>query len=117
MRRDIGSSLRISLQWRVTTYDDWHCNSDCTQAVQRVQTWQKGANLAEGRKPGRRVQTWQKGANLAEGCKPGRKWVSPLHLCTFYPSSDASRRSHMKSFPSLQRALAAVLAVALVGAV
>src|SRR6516162_49868 len=38
-----------------------------------MQAWQKGANLAEGCKPGRRVQTWQKGANLAEGCRPGRR--------------------------------------------
>src|SRR6516162_3277060 len=45
--------------------------------------WQKGANLAEGCKPGRRVQTWQKGANLAEGRKRCKKWVSPLHPCTF----------------------------------
>src|SRR5256886_9335241 len=59
------------------------------QLRKRVQTWQKGANLAEGCKPGRRVQTWQKGANLAEGCKPGRKVqkvqkvgipLAPLHL-------------------------------------
>src|SRR5205814_1843608 len=33
-----------------------------------------------------RVQTWQKGANLAEGYKRCEKWVFPLHLCTF-PSS------------------------------
>src|SRR5438552_7827365 len=58
----------------------------------RVQTWQKGANLAE---PDRRVQTWQKGANLAEGCKPGRRvqtWQkgaegaeSGYPPCTFAP--------------------------------
>src|SRR6516164_3121888 len=39
--------------------------------------------LAEGCNPGRRVQSWQKGAILAEGCKRCKKWVSPLHPCTF----------------------------------
>src|SRR6516164_8510602 len=38
---------------------------------------------AEGCKPGRRMQTWQKGANLAIGCTRCKKWVSPLHPCTF----------------------------------
>src|SRR2546421_3307221 len=67
------------------------------QLRRRVQTWQKGANLAEGCKPGRRVQTWQKGANLAEGCKPGRRvqtWQkgakdakSGYPPCTFAPSA------------------------------
>jgi len=45
---------------------------------------------AEGCKPGRRVQTWQKGANLAEGCKRCKKSVSRLHFCTFTQAEDES---------------------------
>src|SRR5437868_357982 len=39
--------------------------------------WIPAPLAAEGCKPGRRVQTWQKGANLAEPCRKCRKWVSP----------------------------------------
>src|SRR5438067_10885455 len=68
---------------RVQTWQKGANLAEGCKPGRRVQTWQKGANLAEGCKPGRRVQTWQKGANLAAGCKRCKKWVSPLHLCTF----------------------------------
>src|SRR5438067_8612403 len=74
---------------RVQTWQKGANLAEGCKPGRRVQTWQKGANLAEGCKPGRRVQTWQKGANLAEGCKPGRRVqkvqkvgipLAPLHL-------------------------------------
>src|SRR5438552_12129802 len=79
----------------------WQKGANLAEPDRRVQTWQKGANLAEGCKPGRKVQTWQKGANLAERCKPGRRvqtWQkgakgakSGYPPCTFAPSGSQSR--------------------------
>src|SRR5947208_5155079 len=80
------------------------CDCGGCRRGRKVQTWQKGANLAERCKPGRKVQTWQKGANLAERCKPGRKvqtWQKGAILakgaksgyppCTFAPSAPSLR--------------------------
>jgi hypothetical protein len=60
------------------------------QVIRRVQTRQQ-------------VQTWQKGANLAEGCKRCKKWVSPLHPCTFCTLLPDRRNAHHRASRTIRR--------------